>query len=162
MSIGTLKALDFVNNHEALDLSLLDDTQVRDNLVILASKDEEMANNLVGSLADAVAQAIGVLEEDEQDEQVESFMREIGEEGRKRISSACDMTMAVGYAYSNFYPVMATFGFSCRYNLTMTGLGVMVLKSIQIGLPPEQFMEFLQSVDVQVETDGIDWDAPAF
>lgn len=142
-----------------MDLSLLDDSVVRDNLLILAARDNDIASNLLDSLAAAVAERVGGMDDVET---VEREMNAADELTRLRISAACDLTMAVGYAYAEIYPLMATFGFSCKYDLTMTGQGRMVLMGIQAGYPPALFQKFLQNTEIIGSDEGIDWDSLKF
>lgn len=159
MSDLTMKALDLLKADKPMDLELLDSVEVRDNLLVLAAKDADLATTLLGSLAAATAEAIG---NEQDDDKIKAYFDSASNTQRKRIASACDMSMALGYAYAEMYPLMACFGFSCRYSLPMSGIGDIVLKGIQIGLPPEIFHKFLESMPVQGEDSGIDWDSVEF
>ena len=154
-----MQALDFVNESKPMDLGLLMQVTVADNLLVLAAKDQNIAENLIASLASAVAEKVGGTNDRER---VDEHMSNASKEIRLQIALACELTMAVGYAYGEILPLLSTYGFSCMYNLEGTHLGRIVLMGLQAGLPPEGFHNFLLAQEIQSDTEGIDWDSAEF
>lgn len=167
MSTLTMQAIDCVQEHKPMNLSLLLNESVRMNLLRLSCEKAEFALSLMKSLNRAMQEYTGIkdlpvdeIDVDEIDQVLIEKFKSADEDTLMGIAYATDITVAMSYVAQDLLMLMSSWGFRNRYNLPHTDLAEIYLTTLRNRLPGQVLYNFF--IDLPVMADDVDWNESTF